>query len=225
MSVLCSPVNCQLEVQATACINYNGEIVHNISADMLEDIKTLGKGRYGTVTLVQIAKYPHIRMAAKRMTLETDASNRAPVITDLRTMKAVGSEGYPYITKFYAALIDTVSELVICMEALDTSVDKLYRTIHQSKELELLRSKENKFKHLLNLLLYRLVHNIVHALDFLKQKQIIHRDVKPQNILEKNPQLRPQSYNEILQISIIHSESVEPTAEEIDFITEVISFI
>ncbi|CAF1444606.1 unnamed protein product, partial [Didymodactylos carnosus] len=54
-----------LEVQATACINYNGEIVHNISADMLEDIKTLGKGRYGTVTLVQIAKYPHIRMAAK----------------------------------------------------------------------------------------------------------------------------------------------------------------
>ncbi len=74
--------------------------------------------------------------------------------TDLKTIRAVGSCNSPHVIKFYAGLIDKVcikffcfslffkisllkqkeSQVVICMEACDTSMEKFYTTMHKIKE-------------------------------------------------------------------------------------------
>jgi len=60
------------------------------------------------------------------------------------------------------------------MEACETSMEKFYTTMHRIKET----------KHL-DILLKRMIDHIVDALRFLKLKGILHRDVKPSNILVK----------------------------------------
>ena len=46
-------------------------------------------------------------------------------------MKAVGNDRYPHIVHFYGALIDlTEKQLIICMEAVTTSLDKFYPIVH-----------------------------------------------------------------------------------------------
>ncbi|CAF3584542.1 unnamed protein product [Rotaria sp. Silwood1] len=95
--------------------------------------------------------------------------------TDLKTIRAVGSCNFPHVIKFYAGLIDKKeSQVVICMEACDTSMEKFYVEMHKMKETKYL-----------DLLLRRMINHIVDALQFLKSKGILHRDVKPSNILVK----------------------------------------
>lgn len=52
------------DVGEEAVINYNGTEVA-INVNMLNDIRKLGFGNYGSVMLVEVDKHPEIRMAVK----------------------------------------------------------------------------------------------------------------------------------------------------------------
>ncbi|CAF3200953.1 unnamed protein product [Rotaria sp. Silwood2] len=164
------------DIGEEATIDYNGERV-TINVNMLNDIQKLGFGNYGSVMLAEVQNHPEIKMAVKRLGLIPSANNLADytATTDLKTIRAVGSCNFPHVIKFYAGLIDKKeSQVVICMEACDTSMEKFYTSMHKIKET----------KHL-DILLKRMINHIVDALQFLKLKGILHRDVKPSNILVK----------------------------------------
>ncbi|CAF1351352.1 unnamed protein product [Rotaria sordida] len=113
----------------------------------------------------------------RRLGLIPSTNNLADytVTTDLKTIRAMGSCNFPHVIKFYAGLIDKKeSQIVICIEAYDTSMKKFYTTMHKMKET----------KHL-DILLKCMINHIVDALQFLKSKGILHRDVKLLNILVK----------------------------------------
>ncbi|CAF1463004.1 unnamed protein product [Adineta steineri] len=167
------------DVGEEATINYNGEEV-TINVQNLIDIRKLGFGNYGSVMLAEVQNHRDIKMAVKRLGLMPSTNNLADytATTDLKTIRAVGSCNFPHVIRFYAGLIDKKeSQVVICMEACDTSMEKFYTTMHKIKET----------KHI-DILLKRMINHIVDALQFLKSKGILHRDVKPSNILIKqNP--------------------------------------
>jgi mitogen-activated protein kinase kinase 3 len=167
------------DVGEEAIINYDGKEVP-INVNMLNDIRKLGFGNYGSVMLAEVQNHPEIKMAVKRLGLMPSTNNLADytATTDLKTIRAVGSCNSPHVIKFYAGLIDRKeNQVVICMEACDTSMEKFHITMHKIKET----------KHI-DILLKRMINHIVDALQFLKSKGILHRDVKPSNILIKqNP--------------------------------------
>ncbi|CAF1313545.1 unnamed protein product [Adineta steineri] len=72
--------------------------------------------------------------------------------------------------------VKKTSELCICMELMDTSIAKFYQAMHRFFLPELSPEKLNRF-------VQCCAYNVVRALDFLKSKNIVHRDVKPANIL------------------------------------------
>jgi len=164
------------DVGEEAAIDHNGEMI-TINVNMLNDIRRLGFGNYGSVMLAEVENHPDLKMAVKRLGLVPSSNNLADytATTDLKTIRAVGSCNFPHVIKFYAGLIDRKeSQVVICMEACDTSMEKFYAAMH----------KINETTHL-DLLLKRMINHIVDALQFLKSKGILHRDVKPSNILIK----------------------------------------
>ncbi|CAF1313515.1 unnamed protein product [Adineta steineri] len=65
-------------------------------------------------------------------------------------------------------------ELCICMELMDTSIAKFYQAMHRLPELS--PDKIDRF-------VQRCAYNVVRALYYLESKNIVHRDVKPANIL------------------------------------------
>lgn len=111
-------------------------------------------------------------------------------------MRTVGNDHHPHIVDYYAALIDlNEGQLIICMEPLDTSLDKFYPLIHSNiKPTNILLdlfirrlAKHVSWFYFIVLtknyfFLFKII-KIVLALDYLKSKNLIHRDIKPQNIL------------------------------------------
>ncbi|CAF1484124.1 unnamed protein product [Adineta steineri] len=90
-------------------------------------------------------------------------------------MEMIGSGNTPYIVDYYCSVIDVNKrELCICMELMDTSIEKFYQAMHRLHEL----SPEK-----LELFVQRCAYNVVRALYYLESKNIVHRDVKPANIL------------------------------------------
>lgn len=121
-----------------------------------------------------------VRMAVKRLNLLPSTKNPHGYTaqTDLRTIRRVGSGENPHVTKFYTAFVDKANlQLLICMEACETSMEKFYRKMHQLQLVQYM-----------DLILKRMIRDIVDALSFLKSCSILHRDVKPSNILiNQNP--------------------------------------
>jgi serine/threonine protein kinase len=169
-----------LDVEDEGTFLYQGRSI-KVNLETLVDIDTLGYGHFGNVMLAEVTDGSDtIRMAVKRLNLlpNRNEPNRYSTQTDLRTIRAVGSGINPHVTKFFTAFVDSPKrQLLICMEACETSMEKFYRGMHHLKETQLL-----------DLLLKRMISHIVDALKFLKSENILHRDVKPSNILiNQNP--------------------------------------
>ncbi|CAF0884213.1 unnamed protein product [Rotaria sordida] len=152
---------------------YHGQTIE-ATTQQFDTLRVLGRGCYGTVLAVTIEGHPDVQMAVKKIALETQEERRASTYTDLTTIQNVGSQNYPYIISYYGAVIDKeASELLICVELMDASMDRFYQTMHS------LNISYTDLDHVL----CRLTHNITSALHFLKTRRILHRDVKPQNML------------------------------------------
>ncbi|CAF1372437.1 unnamed protein product [Adineta steineri] len=132
-------------------------------------------GYFGEVYSVNIKDPCEMRMAVKRIPFRTDENSRLSTYAELSTMQMIGSGNTPYIVDYYCSMIDVNKrELCICMELMDTSVKNFYQAMHRLPELT--PDKIDRF-------IQRCAYNVVRALDFLKSKNIVHRDVKPANIL------------------------------------------
>ncbi|CAF2669529.1 unnamed protein product [Rotaria sp. Silwood2] len=166
------------DIKDSCKIEYNGETIE-FNVQQLINVKKLGEGSFGFVSLTQLAHRPDVVFACKRMTLEDHGNNNYSSESDLKAMRAVGNDLHPHIVHFYAALIDFIDgQLVICMEALEASMDKFYAILHSCVQPQPI---------LLDTLIRRLAKHIVLSLDYLKSKNIIHRDIKPQNMLVARP--------------------------------------
>ncbi|CAF4126196.1 unnamed protein product [Rotaria sp. Silwood2] len=166
------------DIKDSCKIEYNGETIE-FNVQQLINVKKLGEGSFGFVSLTQLAHRPDVVFACKRMTLEDHGNNNYSSESDLKAMSALGNDLHPHIVHFYAALIDFIDgQLVICMEALEASMDKFYAILHSCVQPQPI---------LLDTLIRRLAKHIVLSLDYLKSKNIIHRDIKPQNMLVARP--------------------------------------
>ncbi|UJR30330.1 hypothetical protein I4U23_017867 [Adineta vaga] len=164
-----------LEVPSSSTtLNYHGRTI-DVSTKQFDTLRILGRGNFGYVLDVKIDSYPDVRMAVKRILLETQLDRRASTYTDLTTIQNVGSKNYPYIISYYGAMIDKeASELLICVELMDASMERFCQAMHALSNITYTD---------LDHVLCRLTHNITSALHFLKTHRILHRDVKPQNML------------------------------------------
>jgi serine/threonine protein kinase len=88
----------------------------------------------------------------------------------------VNSVGCPNIVAFYGAIF-WENDLWIFMEILDSSLDKFYRICYKNASNE---TNENPIP---EEILGKIASCIVKALHYLYGKRIIHRDVKPSNVL------------------------------------------
>ncbi|CAF1137151.1 unnamed protein product [Adineta ricciae] len=156
--------HCQIEI--------NNEII-SFHPNDLNYLDKLGEGTFGFVYLVQIANHSNYQFACKKINLEYDGYEYFTSQSDLKAMKLVGKDDNSYIVKYYGALIDD-GQLILLMEYLPTSLDLFYPILHH-------KFPPTQFQ--LNQFIKRLTKHIVSALNYLKSKSLIHRDVKPQNIL------------------------------------------
>ncbi|CAF1261135.1 unnamed protein product [Adineta ricciae] len=164
-----------LEVPSSSTtLNYHERILE-VNTQQFDTLRTLGRGCFGYVLAVRIEGYSDVQMAVKRIALETQLDRQTSTYTDLTTIQNVGSKNYPYIISYYGAVIDKeAGELLICVELMDASMERFYQTMHALSNIT--------YKDL-DHVLCRLTHNITSALHFLKTCRILHRDVKPQNML------------------------------------------
>ena len=151
----------------TAEIEINKERV-TISAKKLVRVKHLGSGRYGSVMECHLNERPELKFACKTIPLDLDPAKKKLILTELDVAKKVAS--YPYAVKMFCNLTYE-ADLWLVLELMDFSLDF---AIKKSSKLGV-GIPESAIKTVL--------YCCVKCLNYLKDKDIIHRDVKPPNIL------------------------------------------
>ncbi|ELT91393.1 hypothetical protein CAPTEDRAFT_164038 [Capitella teleta] len=108
-------------------------------------------------------------MAVKRITCTVNSQEQKRLLMDLDVSMRTGS--CPYTVSFYGALFRE-GDVWICMEVMDTSLDKFYKMVEEQKG----KIPEE--------VIGKIAYAVVKALHYLQAElHVIHRDVKPSNIL------------------------------------------
>ncbi|KAI8489211.1 dual specificity mitogen-activated protein kinase kinase 1-like isoform X1 [Branchiostoma floridae x Branchiostoma belcheri] len=140
------------------------EQVGELNAEDLEKLGELGAGNGGVVTKVK-HKPSGLIMARKLIHLEIKPAIRNQIIRELKVLHECNS---PHIVGFYGAFYSD-GEISICMEYMDGG------------SLDLILKKAGKIH---EQILGKISIAVLKGLTYLREKhQIMHRDVKPSNIL------------------------------------------
>lgn len=143
-----------------------------ISPDSVTVIETLGRGQYGVVERV-IHNQSQQQFALKRVMLTSNLDDeKRNFLTDVDFLANI--DECANIIKFYGHL-DWEGDSWIFMELMELSMDKFYRIVHSTAPIE-----EKPFP---ERALGKISSDIINALSYLYSLKIIHRDVKPSNIL------------------------------------------
>ncbi|KAF8794678.1 dual specificity mitogen-activated protein kinase kinase 1-like [Argiope bruennichi] len=138
--------------------------VGELSVDDFENLGELGAGNGGVVTKV-LHKHSGLVMARKLIHLEVKPAIRNQIIRELKVLHECNS---PYIVGFYGAFYSD-GEINICMEYMDGG------------SLDLVLKKAGRIP---EKILGKVTIAVFKGLRYLREKhQIMHRDVKPSNIL------------------------------------------
>lgn len=159
-------------------IRINDETYVVKASDFQLESFILGRGRYGTVYRAK-----HIpsdtTMAVKLIQYNADPENRKEQELLLRELDvSARAAKCPYIVHFYGALFWD-GDVWMCLECMDTSLDKLYKVVY------------SKGQNIPEDIVGKIAYAVVHALHYLHGLKVIHRDVKPSNILiNRNGQVK-----------------------------------
>ncbi|XP_055923334.1 dual specificity mitogen-activated protein kinase kinase 4 isoform X2 [Eupeodes corollae] len=158
----------RIKIQASGKLQF-GQHVYHFTSDDMEDLGEIGRGAFGAVNKM-IFKKTEFVMAVKRIRSTVDEKEQKQLLMDLEVV--MKSNECPFIVQFFGALFKE-GDCWICMELMDTSLDKFYKYIY-----------ERKCQRIPESILAKITVATVNALNYLKEKlKIIHRDVKPSNIL------------------------------------------
>ncbi|KAH9412800.1 Dual specificity mitogen-activated protein kinase kinase 3 [Dermatophagoides pteronyssinus] len=153
-------------------IRINGTTIE-IDPENTKPVKQLGHGAYGFVELIE-HEPSGIQLAVKRI-CASKVSDQDRLFRDMDIL--VKSQGCPHIVEFYGAIY-WENNLCLFMEILDASLDKFYKLAYK-----LLPENSPNNLAIPEPVLGRIAYSVVSALNFLYDMKIIHRDVKPSNIL------------------------------------------
>lgn len=155
--------------QSTGKLKVSPELVYDFTSDDLQDLGEIGRGAFGTVNKM-VHRRSNTVMAVKRIRSTVDEKEQKQLLMDLEVV--MKSNECPYIVQFYGALFKE-GDCWICMELMDTSLDKFYKFIYEKLRQRIPEK-----------IIGKITVATVKALNYLKEQlMIIHRDVKPSNIL------------------------------------------
>jgi len=150
----------------TKIIDDNGQEI-TLSFDDLEFGKLLGRGQFGVVKKCT-HKPTGMELAAKIIAMTTENEDQKNELMDLDVPMKTGH--CTFTVRFYGALF-AEGCIWVLTECMDASLDKFYAKAFAMNET------------ITELFMSKIASSVLQGLAYLKSKNIMHRDVKPSNIL------------------------------------------
>ncbi|XP_023213686.1 dual specificity mitogen-activated protein kinase kinase 4-like [Centruroides sculpturatus] len=120
-------------IQSSGKLKISPEVTYDFTADDLTDLGEIGRGAFGTVNKMVHKKSTTV-MAVKRIRSTVDEKEQKQLLMDLEVV--MKSNDCPFIVQFYGAIFKE-GDCWICMELMDTSLDKFYKFIHERQKLRI----------------------------------------------------------------------------------------
>lgn len=140
--------------------------------------KFIGKGSFGYVTPLVIDPVSNLVVAIKHMPIpkSDDEKRRTKLLKELEILQKIAYHRQcPCIIHFYGPLRNpNEAELCFVLEFMSMDLEKAYGNFHKIKPFK---------KKMLNIFLRRVTYDISVALEFMRNHNLSHNDLKPTNIL------------------------------------------
>ena len=148
-----------------------GEKVITVSAGLIQTGKKLGSGQYGHVYRCCIKGHEQLKLAYKDICLDASPQKKKQIVAELEVTQKV-NQCPDYAVQTYCQITSGIN-LWLIMELMDLSAHDL-----------IVKSNSRSPKSFIPEPVVRSVsHACVQCLNFLKSIDLMHRDVKPSNIL------------------------------------------